>query len=209
MFGLSFKRFMLTALLLVATYQAHATVITFDDFPTSDLTYLYGSGGFTSQGYNFSLTEGYIFFPPATPGYSTNGTTSLDLGGTVIVTSAANRPFSITSIDLATVAAFQTSTVMFTGIDYSGNKVVQSFILNSSGSSNPYALSTSYLNGFTDLVSFTMQLVSNPNSQITYFSFVDNIVINDTTDVPEPSSLPLFGLGFVLVGIFAHRRKFV
>jgi hypothetical protein len=210
MFSSTIKALILAALLAAGINVAQATIINFDSFKSSNTNFLSAGATFSTAGYNFSILDGLVWFlnNSNASNASNNGTTSLDLGGTVSITNPTNKLFSVTSIDLATVLALETSTVKFTGTDASGTKTVQSYSMNGSTSADPYRLTTKSLTGFSNLVSFDMELVYNLGpSTTTYFSLVDNIVINEvTTSVPEPSTWALLALGLAMaVGFGRHK----
>jgi hypothetical protein len=202
------KAALLAAVFATATGAAHATTITFNEIPADDSKFLSTGAAFTTAGYDFKVNSGAIFFLNSAPnsGYSTNGTTSLDLGGIVDITSAVNKPFSVASIDLATVYAPATSTVKFTGTDANGAQVTQSITIDGQSNAGPYGLTTTGLAGFDNLTSFEMELVYNADGSA-WFSLVDNIVIDDAAaSVPEPSTCAMLALGLAgLAG--AMRRK--
>jgi hypothetical protein len=204
------KSTLLSALFVVAAGTAHAGTITFDEFTPSDTNYMTAGATFETNGYLFSVKDGLAWFlnRPLLSGSAGNGTTSLDLGGTITMTSAANKPFSVTSIDLATVLALETSTVRFTGTDTSGVQTVQSYSFNGTGKADPFGLATTPLAGFDNLVSFEMELVYSP-TDATYFSLVDNIVVDDAAAaVPEPTTWAMLGLGLaMLAGRGRHKSR--
>jgi hypothetical protein len=201
---------LLAAALVTATNVVQATTITFNDFPASDTNILTAGAAFTTDGYDFNVKQGLVYFlnTSSFPDYATNGTTSLDLAGIVDITSASGKPFSVTSIDLATVLASATSTVKFTGTDVNGGRTSQSFSINGTANADPYGLMTTPLAGFTNLTSFEMELVYNPDGSA-YFSLVDNIVIDDADSaVPEPSTFAMLGLGLsLLTGVLRRRSR--
>ncbi|MEO5934884.1 MAG: PEP-CTERM sorting domain-containing protein [Duganella sp.] len=211
MFSPRLNAVLLTSALALGAGAAHATTITFDDLPASrDIFYTTGYT-FATDGYDFNVTEGNVWFLPArlpNSGYATNGTTSFDLGGIVTVTSAAHKPFSVVSMDLATVWAPETSTVRLTGIDVGGNQIIQTYTMSGANSPNPFDLTTTHLTGFNNLTSLVMELVYSP-SLPTYFSLVDNIVINETavSAVPEPTAWAMLGMGLAMIAGFSRRKS--
>jgi hypothetical protein len=202
------KAALLAAVFATGAGAAQATTITFDEF-TPDSSHFLGAGAtFATAGYDFKVNDGAVYFlnMPSNSGYATNGTTSLDLGGTVGITSAANKPFSVTAIDLATVYAPATSTVKFTGTDANGAQVTQSVTIDGAASANPTELKTTALVGFDNLTSFQMEIVYDADGSA-FFSLVDNIMIDDAAaSVPEPATFATLGLGLaMLAGVL--RRK--
>jgi hypothetical protein len=202
------KAALLAVVFATAADVVQATTITFDDFPASSTTILTDGATFTTGGYDFDLKQGPVYFlnMSSSSGYATNGTTSLDLGGIVDITSASGKPFSVTSVDLATVFASATSTVRFTGTDINGARTSQTFSINGTANADPYGLITTPLAGFTNLSAFEMELVYNPDGSA-YFSLIDNIVIDDAdATVPEPATFATLGLGLALLAGSLRRK---
>lgn len=202
----------LTVALALGAGAAHATTITFDELPASLNDIYYAGYAFASGGYDFKVEQGPVWIVPAqTPGsgFATNGTTSLDLAGIVSVTSATHQPFSVTSMDLATFWTRETSTVRLTGTDVGGHQIIQTYTLSNANSAHPYDLETTQLTGFNNLTSLVMELVYRPDNLATYFSLVDNIVINETavSAVPEPTSWAMLGMGLAMIAGFSRRKS--
>ena len=194
----------------VGAGAAQATTITFDELPPSDQFSMPVGTDFATGGYNFNLRDGLAWIMAASNDgvHASNGTTSLDLGGTVTVTNIANKAFSLASLDLATFWAVQTSTVKLTGTDVSGHNVVQTYTLGGASGPSPYGLTTYNLSGFDNLTSLVLELVYN-QSTATYFSLVDNLVLNEqaVTAVPEPETWAMLGLGLAMVAGLARRKR--
>lgn len=202
----------LTAALTLGAGAAHATTITFDELPASLNDIHYPGYAFASGGYDFKVEQGLVWIVPGqTPGlgYATNGTTGLDLAGNVSVTSAAHKPFSVTSMDLATFWAGETSSVKLTGTDVGGHQIIQTYTLSNANSAHPYDLQTTHLTGFNNLTSLVMEMVPNSPTEPTYFTLVDNIVINETavSAVPEPTSWAMLGMGLAMIAGFSRRKS--
>lgn len=200
------KTALLAAILTVGTSVAHATTITFNEFMPDDNHYAFNEGStFKTGGYDFRVTNGGVWFVNMS-GYSNtsrNGTTNLDLGATVSITNPSNKQFSVTSIDLATTLALETSWVSFTGTHVNGKQTTEVFTVNNAAS-NPYGFVTTNLTGFDHLTSFEMKtIIPNPESG-GYWTLIDNIVINQ---VPEPSTWALFGLGLIMVAGLKSRKS--
>ena len=189
---------------------AQGTTITFDELTPSDEFGMPVGTDFATGGYNFNLTGGLAWIMAARPqgGFDSNGTTSLDLGGTVTVTNVANKLFSLASLDLATFLAVETSTVKLTGTDASGHNIVQAYVLSGANGTSPYGLTTYNLSGFDHLTSLVVELVYNQSSA-TYFSLVDNLVLNEqvVTTVPEPGTWAMMGLGLAMVAGLSRRKR--
>ena len=203
MFSSRLNAALLTFALGTGAGAAHATTITFDEFPTSSTTFLGAGDSFATNGYNFNVGQASVFFLN-----SGNGTTSMDLGGIVTVTNAASKPFSLASIDLRTVWSPGTSTVKLTGIDVGGSQIIQSYTISGANSPNPAAMITYSPTGFNNLTSLVMELVYN-QTEATYFSLVDNLVFNEqaVSAVPEPETWAMLGLGLAMVAGLSRRKR--
>jgi hypothetical protein len=201
------KAVLLAAVFATGAGAAQAKTITFNTFPANDYSFLSSGDAFSTDGYDFKVNSGFVYFVNSTfPGDATNGTTSLDLGGIVDITSHAHKPFSVTSIDLATLLSSETSTVKFTGTGVNGVQTTQSFTNNGTASADPHGLTTVSLAGFDNLTAFEMELVYDATGEA-YLSLVDNIVIDDAAaTVPEPSTCAMLGLGLAML-TGALRRK--
>lgn len=211
MFSSKLNTGLLAVALTLGAGAAQATTVTFDDLPADALNILPVGTNFATGGYNFSVINDYVWILPAMSqgGYASNGTTSLDLGGTVTVTNAANKVFSLASIDLASVSALSTSTVKLTGTDVSGSQIVQTYTMSGLNSPKPFDLTTHHLTGFNNLTSLVLELIYNPMTEPTYFSLVDNLVFNEqaVSAVPEPETWAMLGLGLAMVAGLSRRKR--
>ncbi|USX25637.1 PEP-CTERM sorting domain-containing protein [Oxalobacteraceae bacterium OTU3CINTB1] len=202
MFSSKLKAGILAIAMATGAGAAQATTITFDEFPANETAFLSGGDSFATGGYNFNISSGLVFF------ISRTGTTSMDLGGTLSVTNAANKVFSLASLDLRTVLPLETSSVKLTGTDVSGHKTIQTYTNSGASRPNPNDLTTHYLTGFDNLTSLVMELVYNESS-FTNFSLVDNLVLNEqpAAAVPEPETWAMLGVGLAMVAGMSRRKR--
>jgi hypothetical protein len=195
---------LLAIALIAGVGAAQATTITFDEFPASDTDYLSAGASFSTNGYNFDVLEGWVYFLS-----SGNGTTSMDLGGRVSVRTASNKPFSLTSFDLRTVLPLETSTVRLSAMDTGGNHIVETYTISGANSPNPLDLTTFNPTRFNNLTTLEMELVYGGWDEDTYFSLVDNMVLNEqaVSAVPEPGIWAMMGLGLAMVAGLSRRKR--
>jgi hypothetical protein len=118
------------------------------------------------------------------------------------LTAAANAPFTLDSIDLAQYNTPQTPgtfTVLFTGTRADNSTVTETFTVNRVAGTP--ILQTFNFSGFTNVVhvDFTQGVTGSSLTGAGYQ--FDNVVINETSAVPEPGTmlLSVFALAGTLV----------
>ncbi|MES2758271.1 MAG: PEP-CTERM sorting domain-containing protein [Pseudomonadota bacterium] len=200
---------------------AHATVINFNNLGGTAIagnTGVYrGYTGFNSQatftdsGFKFVGTQ-YQYSYVMGAGYNNsdasniayNGNDFYMSNGLFTISSAVAAPFSVNSLDLARWNSYYVGT-SFTAT-LVGNKVgggtVTSLIDLGTGLNSAKLTGNDFgtyaLTGFNNLSSLTV------THNFGDYLAMDNLVVN-ATNVPEPSSIALFGLA-VAAGAFARRR---
>lgn len=203
------------AVLLAGVASAQAVVLDFESL----------SG--IPQGMNYIAysspvdTEGYTFVTPAqfntdaefaswtnladanTTFSNYTGSVALfsNPGSPITITKTGGDSFDLLSLDLANVyrqgGGQPIENVLITGNLTAGGTVTQSFLIP-----NDNALHNVTLAGFTGLSSVVL---SSPNTDlhITYFQ-IDNVSVQETQAVPEPSTMAALGLG--ALAVFRRRR---
>jgi hypothetical protein len=208
------KRLLLTSVLAVAGTAAQATTVTFENLAAEGFYKNYPNTTFTpGTGYALATTGTDVWVFDSTyivaNFIAANGTDYLRLksGTSVTLTSRTNTPFSVSSVDLANYAFTNASSVydekaILTGTYADGSRIVTTFLQNHDNSLTVNDFATETLSGFTNLTSFTIA------SAGWFYLDVDNIVVSAAaTDVPEPASFAIMGLGLAAIGAVRRRRS--
>ncbi len=204
------------AALMALTMSANATTIGFDPLTTSGEGFVspasYTENGFTLRslstlGFGSARTGDVNFLYNGHIMTWYYGSTSLfndDLaGGVTMLSKDDGGTFTLNSIDLAALNDFYTwgsgEDITFTGNVHGGGTVTQSIQFT-----EQFKFLTFSFNGFENLDSVTW------GQGFPYHQF-DNIVLDLPTipgsDVPEPVSLGLLGLGLAAMGISRRTLK--
>lgn len=209
------KRIATVALVCCAfSASANAAVITFNNLAGTNMP---GNIAVTQQytnffratatvdGFNFRgnsdsiiMRSGYNGATDAGP-YAYNGTDFLMFTNLMTVTSQTGAPFSVQSLDLKDWVNSVTNPTV-TGYFSNGGTISKTLSINATYNQSINIgndFSKYALDGFTGLNRFTITASSN-------WLAMDNVTVNSSA-VPEPGTLAVFGLG--LAGLAALRRR--
>ncbi|MDO9490124.1 MAG: PEP-CTERM sorting domain-containing protein [Sphingomonadaceae bacterium] len=193
------KTFLIAAAVLMTAGAANAATIDFEELPAGNCNYLGSST--TSQGYVFSSSQVYTCEPG---GVGTQNTTRALIGysfGQLSFARENGAAFSLNSLFTGNAQFYNSGT---TGASVTGNLIgggQVAAVLDFDG----YAFKQyDFSSAFTGLSSVTLQLFGPPGSGNSLI-MIDNLVVDEAADVPEPAMLGLFGLG--LLGLARLRRR--
>ncbi len=201
------------AAVTAGTMLANATTISFASLSQPGSGMVSEGSSVTEDGFTFSSQDDLFEVWQASngnlPSLSAADTSLFEyFAGSTTTLSDGGGLFSLSSIDLAPLIAggSGTFTVQFTGTHADSSIVTQTFTVSDS---NPTALSTFDFSNFTDLVSVTFTQGTNSGffaAQDTAYQF-DNVVVSTAAvATPEPRTLLLSALGFVLLVGATMRR---
>ena len=189
------------ALGLAAT-SSHAVII---DFNTGT-AFPYSEEGFTVT----TSSSGVVNFGGCAPACANNGTRNVFIGASgasVAISAVGGGVFSLLGFDIGELfqgmPATWSSNIQVTGFLSGGGTFVSSFFLDgvhdgSGGAVDMQAFSPA---GFANLTSATFASLSGGGFTLDNV----NVVAGATTNVPEPGTLALLGLG--LAGLLSARRR--
>jgi hypothetical protein len=217
MFASEFKTALLATILATSAAVAQAEVITFEgiadrnSYKTLSLaTPLVPLAGYSISPIRSSsalVIDAGLYGSGTT--YASNATDYLMMAtsSSITLTSTSNLLFNVNSIDLAKfygAGSNMASIANITGTFANGTKISKSHQSNTINLLTTNDFTTVMLSDFTNLKSLT---IFTDNYQIG----IDNIVVTQSaavTDMPEPASLAILGLGLFGIGV-ARRRKSV
>lgn len=193
------KTFLIAAAVLMTAGAANAATIDFEDFAAGNCNYLGSST--TSQGYVFSSAYVYTCEPG---GVGVENTSRALIGynfGQLTFARENGGAFSLNSLFTGDTPFYNSDT---TGVSVIGN-LIGGGQVNAVLDFDGYAFKQyDFSAAFTGLSSVTLQLLSNPGGYAQLI-MIDNLVVDEVAEVPEPAMLGLFGLG--LLGLARLRRR--
>ena len=199
----SFIAFFGCGLLALGSVQAQAAVIDFEDLGVAPGTQFEPPDGATTTSGGFDFIHGPLstindlHFPRAPHGNAVGSSTELLAHENVIMTRNGGGTFSLSSF-LWGSSFVESLSFSVEGTLFGGGTISQTFFPDQDESS----LESFVFNaGFVNLVSAKWTHISGSQG----LQNIDDIAVDETAAVPEPTTLTL--LGFGLAGLAARRRK--
>jgi len=195
----SLKKSLLSALFAVASLSANAAVIDFEGIVAADGRLFHNATTYSEDGFTL-VTDTPAGFHNDIFGSATTNTNGSSIfgwcarcGTAETLTLTGQSAFSIASIDLGSLAPNGAGTVTLTGMFVGGGEIVQALNFGATWA-------TKTLSGFTNLSQLNIILTAGSDPAM------DNLVVN-ASQVPEPASLALFGLGLGVAGLARRRAR--
>lgn len=212
----SFRFLVVAAVAFGMVPYASAATITFDSQPI--VNYTQGQS-FVDSNFLFTNTStsantsGMATTSSCTPSCATNGTTSLVLwinDPAFTISRVGGSAFNLDSFEGAeSFTTHGAGQIDLLGTLWGGGTVSASFTLDQiNDGTGPLTDFQAFVlpSTFQNLTSVRFTGTTNPLKNSDWFS-VENIVVNETAAVPEPTSMLLLGTGLLAVGIGRWRRQ--
>jgi len=182
----------------MASHAANAVVIDFDTVLVNSTV-----GSHTEDGYVLTSSGASVFISPnLTP---TAGSQAIPLAtfatASLIMVEENGNLFDLISLDLENLIG---SSASFSAFAVIGIKSDSSTVTKSLSYTSPGLTTFNDFAAFIDLISVSFGPVESGN---TGFVAIDNIVVEaSASDVPEPGTLGLLGIGLFALGALRRRR---
>ena len=199
----------LSAILAAPRVARADTILTFGPVVCTGTSLLRGTPAspYTESGFQIASPIQTFSWCPSSPNFGAWALAVNGFGGTATLSAVDNSPFSISSIDLASIfaGAATPGPLTFTGHVVGGGVVTQTFNV-AFGGAPPLFSTFTFSPAFSSLVS--LDLAPNGHSDLTGTPYqFSNIRLNATSVAPEPATLLLVGSGLFGMGLVATRRR--